>query len=1007
MATYKGIGFDGASGKVRTGTNLDSIAFDAQVKALDGADVTGNTKTTTLQVTDDASVGGNLIVEGDIVSRGSQNVVIQDPMIDLGLGNSTTAAKAGGFSLSMNRSSSFAIETITAAAPGVAATNAPKFTMSAATSFAASDVICVINSKEPANDGLYIVDSVSGSTVTLKGIGGTALSDSVPFAQNQVISITGDSAEAYKVDLYVLAIADGIGFQNVAGLPVGPAPKGTLLERYAASATEGSFSTLGSYQMVGAASVSLQTAYEQGNTIAVDAAHGNLAFAPAVINTTSFNVGATNNFLSSTIRATTLDLVAVGGVGGDLTLSAGSGGSIELFEGGANGLEIKGTAISLEGTAAEITRVGALKVDSSTNNLDLEAALAWNAKGTNMNMDSTNALSLDAGGAINMTSTSGIVDIDAGTFLQMNAKDSSHFQMDANSAAAKLLEINANNSGTGNAVVSISAKSNVILKNGTVEKLNVGSTSIIASAQFQASTSGGFQFGAAGQNVNAIMESGAPDWAGAADTDLVSQLAIREYVDTANAAQALDVKSGLTTAQVNLASDDLEVIGTANELEVALAKVGTVATYQLGLPSAVAITTSLNVGGTFAVTGFIDDDTFATASATTLPSSESVKNYVDAQITAQDLDVDTDSGSISIDLDSQVLGLKGTANEVETSGSGQNVVIGLPSSVIVTTSLETLTVKASNLDAKDGASAIDIANVTGDVQVQSSLQLKTGVAVSEFSIDGTLSGNSDTAIPTEKAVKTYVDAQVTAQDLDFAGDSGTGAVDLDTQSLTIAGGTNLTSSASGQTLTVDLDADISLTSVTATTIKASNLSANDGTAAMTVADADGSVQVVSDFQLATGAIVSTIDIDGTLTANSDAALPTQKAVKTYVDSIAAPLQPFTILTDGSGATISLGDVIAINGSGSAIKASASTAADARVIGICTFIDGTDIYIQQVGNNSNLSSLVAGTTYFLSASTPGALVATPPSGPGNVIFQVGFARTTGELIIAPNFIMEIG
>jgi hypothetical protein len=37
------------------------------------------------------------------------------------------------------------------------------------------------------------------------------------------------------------------------------------------------------------------------------------------------------------------------------------------------------------------------------------------------------------------------------------------------------------------------------------------------------------------------------------------------------------------------------------------------------------------------------------------------------------------------------------------------------------------------------------------------LTLKTGASVNEFSIDGTLGGNSDDAVPTEKAVKTYVD----------------------------------------------------------------------------------------------------------------------------------------------------------------------------------------------------------------------------------------------------------
>jgi len=40
-----------------------------------------------------------------------------------------------------------------------------------------------------------------------------------------------------------------------------------------------------------------------------------------------------------------------------------------------------------------------------------------------------------------------------------------------------------------------------------------------------------------------------------------------------------------------------------------------------------------------------------------------------------------------------------------------------------------------------------------------SLQLLNGVAVDEFSTDGTLAGDSDTALPTEKAVKTYVNTK--------------------------------------------------------------------------------------------------------------------------------------------------------------------------------------------------------------------------------------------------------
>ena len=39
-------------------------------------------------------------------------------------------------------------------------------------------------------------------------------------------------------------------------------------------------------------------------------------------------------------------------------------------------------------------------------------------------------------------------------------------------------------------------------------------------------------------------------------------------------------------------------------------------------------------------------------------------------------------------------------------------------------------------------------------------QLTSGTSVNEFSTDGTLAGNSDDAIPTEKAVKTYVDNEI-------------------------------------------------------------------------------------------------------------------------------------------------------------------------------------------------------------------------------------------------------
>jgi hypothetical protein len=77
--------------------------------------------------------------------------------------------------------------------------------------------------------------------------------------------------------------------------------------------------------------------------------------------------------------------------------------------------------------------------------------------------------------------------------------------------------------------------------------------------------------------------------------------------------------------------------------------------------------------------------------------------------------------------------------------------------------------------------------------------------------EGIGSNDNDTTIPTSAAVKDYVDTNVTAQDLDTAGDSGTGAIDLDSQSLTIAGTANeIETAASGQTITIGLPNNVTV-----------------------------------------------------------------------------------------------------------------------------------------------------------------------------------------------------
>tara|TARA_R100000388_G_C7192000_1_gene133992 strand:+ start:206 stop:805 length:600 start_codon:yes stop_codon:yes gene_type:complete len=82
----------------------------------------------------------------------------------------------------------------------------------------------------------------------------------------------------------------------------------------------------------------------------------------------------------------------------------------------------------------------------------------------------------------------------------------------------------------------------------------------------------------------------------------------------------------------------------------------------------------------------------------------------------------------------------------------------------------------------------------------------SGQGVTGISTDGTFASAANTNLATQLAIKTYVDSQITAQDLDFQADSGGAlSIDLDSETLTVAGGTGLTSVGSSNTITVNLD----------------------------------------------------------------------------------------------------------------------------------------------------------------------------------------------------------
>src|SRR5210317_2208810 len=122
----------------------------------------------------------------------------------------------------------------------------------------------------------------------------------------------------------------------------------------------------------------------------------------------------------------------------------------------------------------------------------------------------------------------------------------------------------------------------------------------------------------------------------------------------------------------------------------------------------------------------------------------------------------------------------------------------------------------------------------------SNLKLASGATVTAILDEDGLSSDSATSLATQQSIKAYVDAQVTAQDLDFQGDSGGAlSIDLDSETLDIAGGTGIDTSGSANTLTVAIDSTVAtLSGVQTLTNKSIDASQLTGTVANARLDAE-------------------------------------------------------------------------------------------------------------------------------------------------------------------------
>jgi len=226
---------------------------------------------------------------------------------------------------------------------------------------------------------------------------------------------------------------------------------------------------------------------------------------------------------------------------------------------------------------------------------------------------------------------------------------------------------------------------------------------------------------------------------------------------------------------------------------------------------------------TTTVTDILDEDTMVSNSATALATQQSIKAYVDSQVTAQDLDFQGDTGgALSIDLDSEALTIAGGTG-IDTSGSLNTLTVAIDSTVATLIGTQTLTNKTLTtpiISSISNTGTLTLPTSTDTLVGRATTDTLTNKTLTSAVLNGTVSGTSikdednmvsDSAshLATQQSIKAYVDAQVTASDLDFQADTGGAlSIDLDSEVMTFTGGTGIDTSGSGNVVTFAIDSTV-------------------------------------------------------------------------------------------------------------------------------------------------------------------------------------------------------
>jgi len=209
------------------------------------------------------------------------------------------------------------------------------------------------------------------------------------------------------------------------------------------------------------------------------------------------------------------------------------------------------------------------------------------------------------------------------------------------------------------------------------------------------------------------------------------------------------IASAVRIAGTTISSDDSSQITIAENIQT---------TGTLNVAGATTLSTSLALATGATVTGILDEDNMGTNSATQLATQQSIKAYVDAQVTAADLDFTADDSTTnSIDLDSEVMQFSGGTG-ITTSAVNNTVTTAIDSTVVTLSGSQTLTNKVLT------APTINAATMTGTVTVDSISMadntITTSASNANLDLDASGSGSIRLIAPTT-AVSTLTTADIT------------------------------------------------------------------------------------------------------------------------------------------------------------------------------------------------------------------------------------------------------